>query len=77
MAMTFVAPSPPQATKQERFVRMNRWVEEFDNAFQDTRIGKYFELSARGSTLTTEFKGALATFLSMAYILAVNPRILS
>ncbi len=31
----------------------------------------------RGSTFTTELAGATATFLSMAYILAVNPRILA
>jgi hypothetical protein len=31
----------------------------------------------RGSTFTTELAGATATFLTMAYILAVNPRILA
>jgi xanthine/uracil/vitamin C permease (AzgA family) len=34
-------------------------------------------LKERGSTFTTELAGATATFLTMAYILAVNPRILA
>ena len=46
-------------------------------SFNDCAIGKYFKLNERGSNLTTEFRGAAATFLSMAYILAVNPRILA
>jgi AGZA family xanthine/uracil permease-like MFS transporter len=41
------------------------------------KIDDYFELTARGTNVLTEFKGAVATFLTMAYILAVNPRILS
>jgi xanthine/uracil/vitamin C permease (AzgA family) len=31
----------------------------------------------RGSTIYTEFRGAISTFLTVAYILAVNPRILA
>lgn len=45
-------------------------------AFNSSKIGKYFELEARGTNISTEFRGAVATFLTMAYILAVNPRIL-
>jgi AGZA family xanthine/uracil permease-like MFS transporter len=40
-------------------------------------IGKYFKMEERGTNFTTEFRGGVATFLTMAYILAVNPRILS
>lgn len=40
-------------------------------------IGRYFEMNERGTTFTTEFAGATATFLTLAYILAVNPRILA
>lgn len=40
-------------------------------------IKKFFKLEERGTTVMTEFRGGLATFLSMAYILAVNPRILA
>jgi AGZA family xanthine/uracil permease-like MFS transporter len=42
-----------------------------------TAIHRYFDLSARGSTVAREFRGAVATFLTMAYILFVNPDILS
>src|SRR5947208_1299387 len=36
-----------------------------------------FELQQRGSTVGRELRGALATFLTMAYILFVNPNILA
>src|SRR4051794_4999450 len=39
-------------------------------------LERYFELSTRGSTVGREFRGAVATFLTMAYILFVNPDIL-
>jgi len=38
--------------------------------------GDFFELGKRGSTFATELRGALATFLTMAYILVANPMIL-
>mmetsp|Transcript_1059 Transcript_1059/g.1155 ORF Transcript_1059/g.1155 Transcript_1059/m.1155 type:complete len:531 (+) Transcript_1059:60-1652(+) len=41
------------------------------------KIDDYFKLTERGTTISTEFTGAVATFLTMAYILAVNPRILA
>jgi AGZA family xanthine/uracil permease-like MFS transporter len=40
-------------------------------------ISRFFELESRQSTVAREFRGAVATFLTMAYILAVNPIILS
>jgi AGZA family xanthine/uracil permease-like MFS transporter len=40
-------------------------------------LSRFFELEARQSTVAREFRGAVATFLTMAYILAVNPIILS
>jgi AGZA family xanthine/uracil permease-like MFS transporter len=44
---------------------------------QNSAIGRFFELEERKTNFTTEFKGACATFLTLAYILAVNPAILS
>src|SRR4051812_780600 len=44
---------------------------------QRSRVDDYFELRARGSTVGREFRGALATFLTMAYILFANPDILA
>lgn len=40
------------------------------------RVLDYFQVKQRGSTLANEARGALATFLTMAYILLVNPAIL-
>src|SRR4051812_8948681 len=38
---------------------------------------RQFQLRARGTTVAREARGAVATFLTMAYILVVNPSILS
>mgnify|MGYP000613083957 CR=1 FL=1 len=40
-------------------------------------LDQYFGVSAKGSTLRTEFLAGFATFLTMAYIIVVNPAILS
>ena len=40
-------------------------------------INHFFELRARGSNVARELRGAVATFLTMAYILFVNPSILA
>src|SRR5215510_4243990 len=37
---------------------------------------RYFEISARGSTIGREIRGGLATFFTMAYIVVLNPLIL-
>ncbi|MEE6261384.1 NCS2 family permease [Plantactinospora sonchi] len=37
---------------------------------------RFFEISARGSTLSRELRGGLATFFTMAYIVVLNPLIL-
>jgi AGZA family xanthine/uracil permease-like MFS transporter len=40
------------------------------------RLDRYFDISGRGSTIATEVRAGAATFLTMAYILFVNPQIL-
>src|SRR5512133_3838988 len=40
------------------------------------RLDRYFDITARGSSIPTEVRGGAATFLTMAYILFVNPQIL-
>ena len=37
----------------------------------------FFDLAGRGTTVGREARGALATFLTMAYILVANPAILT
>ena len=41
------------------------------------RIKKYFQIEERGSSIRIELIGGLTTFLTMAYILFVNPAIMS
>lgn len=40
-------------------------------------LDRYFEITRRGSTLGTEIRGGLVTFVTMAYIVILNPIILS
>jgi len=39
-------------------------------------VTRYFDLAGRGSSVGRELRGAVATFLTMAYILVANPAIL-
>ena len=41
------------------------------------RLDRFFEISARGSTVATEMRGGVVTFIAMAYIVVLNPIILS
>ncbi len=40
-------------------------------------VDRFFEISARGSTVATEIRGGVVTFIAMAYIIVLNPIILS
>ena len=40
-------------------------------------LDRFFEISARGSTVAGELRGGLVTFIAMAYIIILNPIILS
>jgi AGZA family xanthine/uracil permease-like MFS transporter len=41
------------------------------------RLDRYFKITERGSTVEREIRGGLATFFTMAYIVVLNPIILS
>ncbi len=41
------------------------------------RLDNFFQLSARGSTVAAEIRGGVVTFIAMAYIVVLNPIILS
>ncbi len=41
------------------------------------RLDHFFEITARGSTIGAEVRGGLVTFIAMAYIVVLNPIILS
>ena len=40
-------------------------------------LDRFFEISARGSSVAAELRGGLVTFIAMAYIVVLNPIILS
>ncbi|MCC9705310.1 NCS2 family permease [Streptomyces sp. MNU76] len=42
-----------------------------------SRLDRYFHITHRGSTLAREVRGGVTTFMAMAYILLLNPLILS
>lgn len=42
-----------------------------------SRLDRYFEIQQRGSTVTREIRGGVVTFLTMAYIIVLNPIVLS
>lgn len=41
------------------------------------RLDRFFEIAARGSSLGAEVRGGVVTFIAMAYIIVLNPIILS
>ncbi len=41
------------------------------------RLDRFFEISARSSTIAAEIRGGVVTFIAMAYIIVLNPIILS
>jgi len=43
----------------------------------EQRLDSFFHITERGSTLRTELKAGFITFLTMFYILAANPHIIS
>lgn len=50
--------------------RLNVW-------FENTAVANFFQVKERGSALSTEIRAGTVTFLSMAYILAVNAGIVA
>lgn len=47
------------------------------NADPKNALDRFFEISRRGSTIGTEVRGGVVTFVTMAYIVILNPIILS
>ncbi|KAJ8771252.1 hypothetical protein K2173_026429 [Erythroxylum novogranatense] len=48
-----------------------------NDAVSKSKVGSYFKLEARKSSFTKELRAGTATFLTMAYIIAVNATILA
>ena len=45
-------------------------------AFQSRLLDNYFKITERGSTVGSEVRGGVVTFVAMAYIVVLNPLIL-
>ncbi|XP_015954502.1 adenine/guanine permease AZG2 [Arachis duranensis] len=56
------------------FIKMEK---ALNRAFSKCFLGKYFKLEARKTCFTREFRAAMATFLTMAYIITVNATIIA
>ncbi|XP_027352895.1 adenine/guanine permease AZG1-like [Abrus precatorius] len=61
---------PPLSPKLSLPARLNSFMAQ-------SRLGKHFKLADRNTTFTTELRAGTATFLTMAYILAVNATIIA
>jgi adenine/guanine/hypoxanthine permease len=57
--------------------KLNEMIEKMNLAVHNSPVGRYFDFEGRKATFSAEIRGATATFMSMAYILAVNPRIMA
>nr|XP_043619882.1 adenine/guanine permease AZG1-like [Erigeron canadensis] len=62
--------SPSRPSKQKLTSRLDSYI-------ATSKVGTKFKLSERNTTFTTEFRAGTVTFLTMAYILAVNASILT
>ncbi|KVI11273.1 Xanthine/uracil/vitamin C permease [Cynara cardunculus var. scolymus] len=62
--------SPPRPSKPKLRSRIKSYI-------ATTRVGIKFKLTERNTTFTTELRAGTATFLTMAYILALNANILT
>ncbi|MGP9503049.1 NCS2 family permease [Specibacter sp. AOP5-B1-6] len=47
-----------------------------NNTVTVTKLDKFFEITKRGSTIAREVRGGIVTFITMAYIVILNPLIL-
>nr|GMC59212.1 adenine/guanine permease AZG1 [Ipomoea batatas] len=68
-------PPPPAAAAAANAGRSP--VSRLNSFVERSPVGKRFKLKERNTTFTTELRAGTATFLTMAYILAVNASILS
>eukprot|EP00850_Spirogloea_muscicola_P003493 SM000014S00281 [mRNA] locus=s14:484205:487630:- [translate_table: standard] len=72
------APGDVLPVKAEKhYTGLGRVVHNINASVNRSIVGRYFKLEQRGTCLTTEWRAGTATFLTMAYILAVNASILT
>ncbi|RAL52306.1 hypothetical protein DM860_016155 [Cuscuta australis] len=69
--------SAPPPTAAEASNTTRSLVSRLNSSVAGGPVGKRFKLAERNTTFTTELRAGTATFLTMAYILAVNASILT
>ncbi|KAJ8753827.1 hypothetical protein K2173_000081 [Erythroxylum novogranatense] len=74
MGTTPPAPSEPEKPRARALPCFSTRVNSF---VANSRLGRHFKLVERNTTFTSELRAGTTTFLTMAYILAVNANILT
>ena len=67
--MTSTPPAPPESAEESGAAQ--------PEAEPKNALDRFFEITRRGSTIGTEVRGGIVTFVTMAYIVILNPIILS
>jgi AGZA family xanthine/uracil permease-like MFS transporter len=67
--MTSTPPAPPESAEESGAAP--------PEAEPKNALDRFFEITRRGSTIGTEVRGGIVTFVTMAYIVILNPIILS
>ncbi len=67
--MTSTPPAPPESVEETGTAP--------PEAEPKNAVDRFFEITRRGSTIGTEVRGGIVTFVTMAYIVILNPIILS
>ena len=74
--LTRVTPDAPQTPAQPPGASVGTAIESTVDPATLSGWDRYFKLTERGSTLGAEVRGGLVTFVTMAYIVVLNPLIL-
>lgn len=69
--------TPPQSAFAEEAKKSVGVLDKLNHTFENSVLGRYFQVKERYTTLTTELRAGTVTFLTMAYILAVNGAIVA
>ena len=67
----------PEETERVLFLCVHAAMKPNEGKGSSLTLEKFFKLRESGTTVSTEIMAGLTTFFTMAYIIAVNPSILS
>ncbi|WIA31315.1 hypothetical protein OEZ86_002217 [Tetradesmus obliquus] len=72
-----IAPPISKAAREEYYYDESSFLGRMNKKFGQSKWGKYFDLEGRNTYLTAELRAGLVAFLTICYIIAVNPAILA